>query len=283
MENLFSNVTLNSSKQELCHLGLEYVVVLSLIDIITFLVGQPVIAKLLWLAFTSKKTTDILNCNLALFHNLQYLISILHLIALFLLPHSHLQIQMFLLVYVEIGGSMSLSFICLERYAAVIHPTSYPLLKKYRCREVCAATVWLFSVPIALASIMAPNAPPNTLSFLTEFPCYVMVSMTAMMVWCSYSIVKTLKKSGPGRDELHPAKKRAFKIVCATSTITLFCYVTVSLLQRSNVGANIQVYDCIVLPVCISLLSAASVVHPLIYLSTQGKLAPCLKKARWFS
>lgn len=272
MEN---NVTLNFSREVMCEYRLDYVVSLSLIDIIPFLVGQPVITKLLWIASTSKKTLDILNCNLALFHNLQYLMSIVHFIVLFVMPNAQFRVLRFLLVYAQIGGPMSLAFICLERFVAVVHPMSYPLLKKYRCREVGAVMVWLFSVPTALVSILTAPGPTSIRDqAIKAFPFSVLVIMTVMVVRCSSSVAKTLKKSGPGSKELHPVKRRAFTTVCATSIIALFCYAPVTLMQELRLDEE---YVCIFTSVCILLLSAASVVHPLFYLSAQRKLFACLK------
>ncbi|KAJ3609686.1 hypothetical protein NHX12_024198 [Muraenolepis orangiensis] len=118
-------------------------------DLVIVLMGQPVFAKLLWTAIHSRKT-DVLNINLAFFHNLQYLLTMLHLLVILLYRQADRSIAMFLFVYVLIGGPMTLSFICLERYIAVVHPTVYPLLRTYRCREACALSVWLLSLPIAL-------------------------------------------------------------------------------------------------------------------------------------
>ncbi|KAL7382279.1 hypothetical protein ABVT39_019980 [Epinephelus coioides] len=220
------NVTTIFGKLESCQYQQAHLVVLSLNDIITSLIGQPVMARLLWITFNSKKTLDILNCNLALFHNMQYLVSTLHLFALFLLPQNSRIILKFLFVYAGIGGPVCLNFICLERYVAVIYPTFYPLLKKYRFREAGAVTVWLFSVPTALASVLAPDIP----SF-SQVPSGMMIGMTTMMVMCNLSIAKALKKSSLGKDLLHPSKRRALKTIRATSCITLLCYIPVAYLQ----------------------------------------------------
>lgn len=272
MENLSRNVT-----DESCENRLGYLVSLSLIDIIPFLVGQPVIAKLLWLTVTSKKTTDILNCNLALFHNFQYLTSLLHLIVLWFWPNAHTKILKFLLIYTQIGGPMNLFFICLERYVAVIYPTSYTLLTKYRCRQVCAVTVWLLSLPPALLSVLAGEVVSTIREkVLRIIPFHVFMIMTAMIVRCTFGIARMLTKSGTQREKLHPVKKRAFKTICATSTIVLFCHIPVTLMQLLKFTDE-YTYDCIITPVGILLLFFASVVHPLFYLSTQGKFFTCLK------
>ena len=276
MENFLSNVTLNSSKPEVCEFGSGYVAALSLIDIITFLVGQPVVIRVLWSSYTSKKPIDILNCNLALYHYLQYWFAIVHLCVLHLKPNSQNTLLKFLLVYSMFGGPMSLSFICLERYVAVIHPLFYPLLKTYRFREVAASLVWLFSVPIALLSSVVGNSLHALRETLTrDLPLAWLLGMNGMMVHCSICILKTLVKSGPGGDKMSPQKRRAFKTVCATSVTNLMCYFPVTVLQQY--GFDEMVFECLVTPLCILFLSAASVVHPIFYLSAQGKLFTCFK------
>lgn len=251
-----------------------------LIDIFTFLIGQPVIARLLWIILKSKKTTDILNCSLALFHNLQYFVSVIHFFCLFLRPTEHMPIIKFLFVYVETGGPMSLTFICLERYFAVIYPTSYPLLRKYRFRELCACSVWLISLSTAFCIVSVRDAiPAEVEQGLRTLPPSLMVFMTGTMVCCSIEIARELKKSGPRRDALHPVKKKALRTVCGTTSIIVLCYSPVSILQKITSDSE-RLYDCLTTPISILCLSVASVVHPIFYLSTQGKLFFCLKRRK---
>lgn len=217
---------------------------------------------------------------------MQYLMFILHLCVLNFLPKHHRQVLHFLFVYVLIGGPMSLTCICLERYVAVIHPTSYPLLKRYRYREMCSATVWWFSVSTALARVFSLNNVFRSKDEVIEMiPHVVMMVMIPTIAWCSCHTVNVLRRSGPGRDQLHPAKKRAFKTICATSSIALFFYIVVTSMQWYKT-VNEENHRCIVMPICFVLLSAASVVHPVFYLHTQRKLFPffrCEQKATWFS
>nr|XP_040045360.1 C-X-C chemokine receptor type 2-like [Gasterosteus aculeatus aculeatus] len=254
------------------------VVFFSLIDILSLLIGHPVNAKLLWISVTSKKTLDILNFNLALFNDSQYFITLLHLIYMLSAAQNHQQIANFLLVYVQIGGPMSLSFICMERYVAVIHPTSYPLLKKYRIRELCALTVWLFALPSALVVVFAPDvfSQAHLSGALAILPASLMLVMGAVMVACSSRIARALKTSSPGRDKLHPVKRRAFRVVCATSAVAISCYLPVNALQglRAWVPSTLE---CAITAACLLLLCIASFVHSVLYLSTHLKLLIYLK------
>ncbi|KAF7669651.1 hypothetical protein LDENG_00159000 [Lucifuga dentata] len=242
-----------------------------------FIVGPPVLVKLLWFTFTSKKTSDILNFNLALFHIFQCLMSILYLFICFLFTDAKQKVLKFLFPYAQIGGPMNLSFVCMEHYVAVIHPMAYLLLNKYRCREACSVTVWIFTLPISLANILAgEDVSARTKESLRNVPLGVMVVLTAVVLASSVAIARALKRSGPGRDQQHPVERRAFITVCAISSIALVFYIPVMLFKKYQNLAEIS-YGCTIVPFCIFLLSAASVVHPVFYLHTQGKLFSCSK------
>ncbi|MEQ2215136.1 hypothetical protein XENOCAPTIV_028124, partial [Xenoophorus captivus] len=260
-----------------CLLEGRYLVSLSLINVFTFVIGQPVTAKLLWITYTTKKSTDILNCNLALFHNFLYLVCVLHLIFLFIYQKHQVDLLNIVLIYGQVGGSMNLCFICMERYVAVIYPTSYPLLKKYRWREICTVMVWLSSLSTAMMTTIATgNTCPLKKMVIKNIPFTVMLLATSLMVWCTVRITRALMKSSPGRDQLHPIKRKAFRIVCATTAMNLLCYIPVSVMQMFRIQDE-YLFNCTLMPISILVLSAASVVHPLFYLYTKGKLFICLK------
>lgn len=273
MANLSSNVTFNS---DVCSSAKGFLFVfMSLIDIFPFLIGQPAVARILWITFTSKKAPDILNCNFAVFNNLHQLISIIHVTVLFSKPSVHDEILTFSLVFGQVGGPMSFFCICIERYVAVIYPMSYPLLKKYRFREISVVMIWFLSVSIALMCFLTDIASIRD-EASRLLPLYVLGIMMGMMVHCSIKIARTLKESGPGTGKLNPAKRKAFNIVCATSNITFFCYAPIVFLQRLWIVRE-SVPECTVKVLCVMFLSIESVVYPLFYLSTQGQLRTCFK------
>lgn len=250
MMNVSSNLTAeHCSKIPAFTNNTEYIVILSLFNIVPFLVGQSLIAKLLWITFNSRKTRDILNLNLAFINFLHYWISIVHLHFLFLWKGYQHKILKFLLLYGQIGGPMSLFFICLERYIAVVHPMHFQLLKTYRFREVSSVIVWCFTLPLAFIYFANSVALEFFSDNVYDIPFCLLVVTTIMIIHCSITMASLLMQPGPGNRKIHPAKKKAFKTICTIMLIVLTCYSPVRLLQR--VKFKEDTYKFKIVPLCV--------------------------------
>lgn len=283
MKNVSNLTTEHCSKIPAFTNKTEYIVVLSLFDIVPFLVGQSLIAKLLWITFNSRKTRDILNLNLAFINFLHYWISIVHLPILFLWKSHQHKILKFLLLYGQIGGPMSLFFICLERYVAVVHPMYFHLLKTYRFREVSSVIVWCFTLPLAFIYFANSVAWEFFSDNVYNLPFLLLVITTIMIIHCSITMAFLLMQPGPGNGKIHSVKKKAFKTICTNMLIVLTCYSPVSLLQKVKFKEDTYKFE--IVPICVFFLSVASIMHPLLYLSVQGKLCVSWKrdtKSKWF-
>ena len=242
-------------------------------NIFSIFIGQPVIVKLLWTTFHSKRK-DILNINLAVFHNIQYLLSTMHVCIVYFNRELNSNMVSFLTVYLLMGGPLTLVFICMERYIAVIHPTFYPLLKKYRCREGCSLSVWLLAVPPALMKALSEDLHVFMELWSMDAIVYTILCLVVIiMAWSNVAILKALKNSPSSTDKLHPVKKRAFETVRAIFIASFLCYIPVVILIKYKTVAKSS--SCIVAPICVFLVSVASVVHPVLYLSAKGQLFPC--------
>lgn len=271
-----SNSTLEACLQTPAFAGkTEYIVILSLIDIIPFLVGLPVMVRLTWVTLKSMKTIDILNFNLALINFFHYWIAIVHLHTLLLQKNYQHKILSFLCLYSQIGGPMSLFFICLERYIAVVRPMYFQLLKAYRFREVSALTVWCITLSLSCIYIASSNHMEFLNGRVLDVPPIFLLAISIMTVHCSINMAYLLMQPGPGRGKVHPVKKKAFKTVCTNILIVMTFYSPVTLLQK--ISFIEETYFFKVMPVCVFLLSVASIVHPLLYLSSQGRLNICSK------
>lgn len=250
---------------------------LTVVDVLTVVIGQPVMAKMLWVTCTSSKSIDILSLNLGVFYCLHHWLCTAHLLLLYLLPWLQEVVLKFIFVFAQIGGPLNLAFISVERYVAVIYPTSYRKLKQYRFREMCAASVWILAVTLSFISIFLKNCTFDSGQGLPDnFPLLWMVAMTSLVAQNSISIAKALKASGVGNSELHPGKKKALKTVVATLLIVLLCYGSMSILIRLRLVWSETVKDFDIIAVGVGLVSAASVAHPVYYLFSQGRLFDCL-------
>lgn len=247
----------------------EYVVVLSLIDILPLVVGLPLISSVAWVTLKSRKSVDILNLNLALINFLHYWISAVHLHLLLLQRSSQHRVLQLLCLYGQAGGPISLFFMCLERYVAVVHPLHFQLLKTYRFREVSAAAAWGFTLLLSSLYIGTSASGEFLSQSMLELPPVLLLAVCVLTVHCSISMAPLLVKQGPGAAKLHPVKKKAFKKVCSNVLVVVTCYGPASLLQRLSFTPETRVFK--VVPACVCLLSVASVVQPALYLY-QGKL-----------
>ena len=274
MEDLYRHSYNDTVKKNATHICTNYpMILITTLDISTVLIGLPVTTKLLWATFLSKKT-DVLNINLAFFNCLQNLLSLLHILLILIDSEEHTKIIRFLFVYVLIGGPMNLSFICLERYIAVIHPTFYPLLTKYRCREGCSLSVWLLAVPPALMKALSEDHHISMeQGSMDSVASTVLCLMLIIMVWSNVAILKALKNSPSSTDKLHPVKKRAFQTVRAIFIASFLCYIPAVILVKYKTVH--RTYSCIIAPFCVFLISVAGMVHPMFYLSASGQLFPC--------
>lgn len=252
--------------------------VLTVVDVLTVVMGQPVMAKMLWVTCTSSKSIDILNLNLGIFYHVHHWICTIHLLFMYVLPKIQEIVLRFMFVYAQTGGPLNLAFISVERYVAVIYPTSYRKLKQYKFREMCCVAVWIFSLTIAVTGIFFKASVLDSVSGIQDtIPLAWMVSLTISVVHNNISIARKLRKSRVGNSKLHPGMKKAHKTVVATLCIVLLCYGTMSVLLRVGLYLEREVKELYITPFSVVFLSAASVVHPVYHLFSQGRLLDCFK------
>lgn len=251
---------------------------LTVIDVLTVVIGQPVMAMAMWITCTSSKPIDILSLNLDIFYNLHHWFCTVHLLFLYLLPWLQQVLLRFMYAFALTGGPLNLAFISTERYVAVIHPTSYRKLKQYRFREMCAASVWILSLTISfISTFLKNNLVVLGQGIMDNFPIAWMVTMTTVVAHSNISIAKALKQPGVGNCKLHPAKKKALKTVVATMHMVLLCYGSLSILIKIGPPLGDTLSNLYLFPLSLGLLSAASVAHPMYHVFSQGKLLKYLR------
>ncbi|XP_041822956.1 G-protein coupled receptor 183-like [Melanotaenia boesemani] len=177
----------------------------------------------------------------------------------------------------DTSGPLFLSCICLDRFVAVLFPIMFGQLKHVKYRVFL--TVVVFCLTIAYSTAKMVGGLPN---FEKVFTGEILATFTWMMV-CNTSILWALKKSrGPSKDEMHPMKKKAFKMVLSILCIIVFNYLPLVILFPFEDHYSPDVFRCYVQPAGFAFLNISSTIQPLVYLSRLDKLPffpeACIKK-----
>ncbi|XP_029997270.1 G-protein coupled receptor 183-like [Sphaeramia orbicularis] len=177
----------------------------------------------------------------------------------------------------DTSGPLFLSCICLDRFMAVVFPVAFGQLKDIKYR--LSLSLLVFCLTFAYSAAKTVGGLPN---FEKVFTGEILATFT-WMIMCNGTILWSLKKSpGVGKDEMHPMKKRAFKIVLSILCIIIFNYLPPVALFPFEDHYTPDVFRCYVQPVGFAFLNISSTIQPLIYLSRLEKVPflpeSCVKK-----
>lgn len=233
------------------------------------LLGIPANLMVLWLIHKSKgdsSTSDIFILHLAVLDVLFCLIPPLELANIVFLTTSSTWYILRFFYGIKDSSPLFLSCICLDRYVAVVHPITFTKLKDRQHRAILACVVWLITLAYAAAKCVG-----NILNFEKVFTAMILAAF-AFMVFCNIAILWALRQSGPGRDEMHPLKKRAFKMVLIILAIIVFNYFPSVALFPFQEYFSPNVFRCYVHYIAFGLMDFSSSIQPMLYLS---KEKPC--------
>ncbi|KAI5091028.1 mas-related G-protein coupled receptor member X1-like [Silurus meridionalis] len=167
----------------------------------------------------------------------------------------------------DTSGPLFLSCICLDRFVAVVFPIAFSQLKHVKYR--IGLSVFVLCLTFAYASAKTIGGLPN---FEKIFTGEILTTFTWMVI-CNLSILWALKRSrGAGKDEMHPMKKKAFKMVLSILFIIIFNYLPLVALFPFQDHYTPLVFSCYVQPVGYAFLNISSSIQPLVYLSRLEKI-----------
>ncbi|XP_033952393.1 proteinase-activated receptor 3 [Pseudochaenichthys georgianus] len=239
----------------ICYLGLQF---------INMFLGIPTNLMVLWLIHRNKGdscTSDIFISHLAISDVLFCLIPPLELANIVFLTTSSTWYVLRFFYGIKDSSPLLLSCICLDRYMAVVHPITFTELKDRNHRAILAMIVWVITLAYAAAKCVG-----NIVNFEKVFTGMILAAF-AFMVFCNISILWVLKQSGPGRDEMHPVKKRAFKMVLIILAIIVFNYFPPVALFPFQDYFSPDVFRCYIHYVAFGLMDFSSSIQPMLYLS----------------
>ncbi|KAM9734639.1 proteinase-activated receptor 3 [Menidia menidia] len=228
--------------------------------------GIPANIMVLWLIHKNSRdssTSDIFILHLAVLDVLFCLIPPLELANIVFLTTSSTWYVLRFFYGIKDTSPLLLSCICLDRYVAVLHPLAFAELKDRRHRAVLVGAVWLVILAYAAAKCVG-----TIVHFDRVFTAMILAAF-AFMVFCNIAILWALRQSGPGRDEMHPVKRRAFKMVLIILAIIVFNYFPPVALFPFQSYFSPAVFRCYVHYVAFGLMDFSSTIQPVLYLSKE--------------
>ncbi|KAM3600076.1 uncharacterized protein V6R79_017008 [Siganus canaliculatus] len=231
--------------------------------------GIPANIMVLWLIHKNKgdcSSSDIFIFQLAILDVLFCFGLPLELAGTVFLTPSSIWVAMRIFFALKDSSPLFLSCICLDRYVAVVHPIIFTKLKDRQYRTALALVVWLVILAYTAAKFVG-----NIVNFDKVFTAMILTAF-AFMMFCNIAILWVLRQSGPGRDEMHPVKKRAFKMVLIILAIILFNYLPSVALHPFKHYFSFDVFRCCVQYVAFGFLNISSSIQPMLYLSKEKLL-----------
>ncbi|MBN3314840.1 GPR17 protein, partial [Atractosteus spatula] len=281
--NLPLNYNMSNSTEKLwspfegCEEQLSGILVALSIQIVNVILGIPANVMVLSLLLTrtgESSTSDIFIFHLAVMDTFFGCMAPLDLVNVFLLNNKDAwRAQQFTYGLKDMGGPLFLSCICLDRYVAVLHPITFTGLKDHKYRAACSVVV--MAITVLYATGKAIGGIPN----LDKIFTFGILTAFMFMVFCNISILWALKRSGPGKDEMHPMKKKAFKIVISILAIIVFNYLPPVTLFPFQQYYHTYLFKCYIHPISFSFVNLSSSTQPLLYLSRVEKV-PCLSSSK---
>lgn len=237
------------------------------LQFINMFLGIPANIMVLWLIHKNKgdsSTSDIFILQLAVVDVFFCLIPPLELANIVFLTTSSTWYVLRFFYGMKDSSPLFLSCICLDRYVAVVHPITFTELKDRKHRTVLAMLVWLIILAYAAAKCVG-----NIVNFEKVFTAMILAAF-AFMVYCNIAILwALLRQSGTGRDEMHPVKKRAFKMVLIILGIIVFNYFPPVALFPFQEYFSPDVFRCYIHYLAFGLMDFSSSIQPMLYLSKE--------------
>nr|XP_055042111.1 G-protein coupled receptor 183-A [Misgurnus anguillicaudatus] len=177
----------------------------------------------------------------------------------------------------DTSGPLFLSCVCLDRFIAILFPIAFGQLKDAKYRIGLSIVVLLLTFAYASAKTVS-----GLHNFEKVFTFEVLFSFTWMVV-CNVAILLALKRSrGAGKDEMHPMKRKAFKMVLSILIIIICNYLPPVVMFPFEDHYPPKVFTCYVQSVGYAFVNSSSTIQPLTYLSRLEKVPflpeSCVKK-----
>ena len=149
---------------------------------------------------------------------------------------------------------------------AVVHPVLFTGIRDNKIRISISAAVW--------ALILAYGLTKSTLGVMSVNEVFsgVILFAFAVMVFCNISIIWVLRRSVAGKEEMHPVKRKAFRMVLIILAIIVANYLPpVALMPFVSYYSFVE-FRCQISVSVFSIMDLSCSIEPLLYITKMERM-----------
>lgn len=156
---------------------------------------------------------------------------------------------------------------------AVVHPMVFTGIRDNKIRICISVFVWGLILAYGLTKSILGVMSVNEI-----FSC-IILSAFAIMVFCNISIIWVLRRSVVGKEEMHPVKRKAFKMVLIILAIVVANYLPpVALMPFVSYYTFVQ-FRCQISISVFSIMDLSCSIEPLLYITKERIHGGCCGKS----
>ncbi|XP_051940477.1 G-protein coupled receptor 35-like isoform X1 [Hippocampus zosterae] len=233
------------------------------IKVFNLVVGAPCNGLVIWQIAAKKSnpcTSDVFILNLAILDAYFCLMMPTELLNSLLLDDARIWYLQRFSYGVKDAGVLFLVCVCLDRYMAVVHPMLFASIRDHKIRTGICLVAWAVITAYALAKCILGSMSVNGV-----FSGVVLFAL-AIMVLCNISVIWVLRRSVAGKEVMHPAKKKALKMVLIALAIIVINYLPPVLMPFAPYYSMMQ-FQCQIRISVYSIMDLSCSVEPLLFVT----------------
>ncbi|XP_033932827.1 G-protein coupled receptor 35-like [Pseudochaenichthys georgianus] len=238
------------------------------VKVFNLLVGTPCNVLVLWQIASRKSdacTSDIFIFNLAVMDAFFCLVTPIEMVNRLLLDDQRIWYFQRFAYGIKDVAPLYLVCICMDRYMAVVHPILFTGNRDNKIRFGISAVVWGLILAYALTKSILGVMSVNEL-----FSGLILFSF-ALMVFCNLSVIWALRRCVSGKEEMHPVKRKAFKMVLIILAIIVTNYLPPVALMPFVSYYSFVAFRCQISISVFSIMDLSCSIEPLLYITKMDR------------
>ncbi|XP_044042971.1 G-protein coupled receptor 4 [Siniperca chuatsi] len=239
------------------------------VKVFNLVAGTPCNILVIWQIATKKRdvsTSDIFIFNLTILDAYFCLTTPIDMVNRLLLDDSRIWYFQRFAYGIKDVAPLFLVCICLDRYMAVVHPILFSGIRDNKIRIGISVVVWGFILAYGLTKCILGVMSVN------EVFSGVILFAFAVMVFCNISIIWVLRRSVAGKEEMHPVKKKAFKMVLIILAIIVVNYLPPVALMPFVSYYSFVAFRCQISISVFSIMDLSCSIEPLLYIMKMDRM-----------